>query len=99
MAQVMVGLGVFFLLFGSLVLAWALRKSEPIEVAFRYHGAMFMAMGAIFVVNNVFAPDGRVLAVVGALAVAVFWSGWKHVSLLRREAARGRDEAGAARGP
>jgi len=92
MAEVMIVLGVAFLLLGSCVLAWALRKSEPLEAAFRYQGAMLMAMGGVFIVTNVFPPDGRAYAVAGVLAVAVFWFGWKHVSLLRHAVSPASDE-------
>jgi hypothetical protein len=92
MTGVMIVLGVVNLLFGAGLIAWALRSSEPTPVAFRYHGAMVMALGGVFILGNVFPPDGRLYAVLGVLGVVVFWSGWKHVSILRHEAIQGREK-------
>lgn len=84
MALAMIVVGVSCLLFGTIVLAWATRTTDRMGKAFRYHGVMFMGMGGGFVLGNSFPAGGPLYAVLIALCAVVFWSGWMHVSTLRR---------------
>jgi drug/metabolite transporter (DMT)-like permease len=84
METVMIVMGALCFLFGASAGIWAVRSSDPTAVAFRYQGAMFMALGGTFILSNVFSPNGLLYAVLGALGVVVFWSGWQHVRILRQ---------------
>lgn len=83
MATVGIVVGAVLALFGACVVLWSRLAGE--SSAWTYHGVMFGAMGLIFIVGNAVSPGGLAYVVTGALGVIVAWSGWKHITILRRD--------------
>jgi len=78
--------GLCFVLYGFWVLTKAMRRSEPREVANRYKGFMFMALGGATVLAMSAFPPGRItIGVLSILVLAWLWCTWKYIRLLRPE--------------
>jgi len=88
MAVVMIVIGAVNVLFGACVISWTLWSRE--SAAWTNQGVMFVALGLVFILGNALPASGILYTILVALGVVVFWSGWKHVTLLRREALEAR---------
>lgn len=83
MAAVMIVIGAGQLLFGAIIIGWVLWARGSSWIA--YLGVMFVALGGVFILGNALPPSPSLYAIIGILAIVVFWSGWKHVRIIRLE--------------